>query len=325
MSEIKFDPKELLWENKYRPTTIADCVLPQKTRKFFEDMIAQGSIQNLLLTSRSPGTGKTTTALCLMNDLGYEYIFKAAGTGAGEGGIQAMREIQEYASTKSITGKKKAIILDEGDNLTEDAQSALRNIIERYSKSVRFIITANYPEKLSKPLKSRLNEFVFQYPDSDKQDLIKQMLVRSIGILGAEGVKIESKKALALLINHYYPDNRSVLVKLQSYASRGVIDDGLTSEMESSEDIETLFSALSSKKFKVVRELAPVYKDNFQRFITDLYHKGFKYVSDDTKATFIEIVGEANNNFRACADVEILIAYTLTMIMSGVTFNYERV
>lgn len=318
---MKFDPKELLWEQRFRPQTIDDCVLPESTKQHFKNMVAQGEISNMLFSSYCPGTGKTTVALALMNDMGYDYIFKAAGTGSGEGGIQAMRDIQDYASTISVKGKKKAVIIDEADNLTQDAQSALRNIIERYSKTVRFILTANYPEKLMKPLHSRLQEFVFEIKQSDVVDVKKQMIKRCMAICQTENVQVTEPKAIAALVNHYFPDNRSVVKSLQTYGRSGAIDEGILATLTDGADVQPIIDALKSKDFQTLRGLAPQYKHNINRLLTELYKKAYPHVEPSTIPNFIMTIGEANNNSKSCADVEILIAYMFVDMMMNVKWK----
>lgn len=321
MSDISFNPSELLWEQRYRPSTLTDCVLPDSLRSIFEGMVKQGDISNLLLSSYCPGTGKTTVAMALMNDLNYEYIFKAAGTGSGEGGIQAMRDIQEYASCISVTGRKKAVVIDEADNLTEDAQSALRNIIERYSKSIRFILTANYPEKLMRPLHSRLTEVVFEIKKDDEITMKRHMIRRCMMICKNENIEIQEPKALAALVNHFYPDNRSVVRSLQTYARRGPIDEGILATLTSGGDIGPIVAALKSKDFRVLRELAPQYKHNFSKLITELYRKMYQEIDPSCIPVFINIIGDANNNANSCADVEILIVYMFTLMLTEIKFK----
>lgn len=321
---LKFDPKELLWEQRYRPQTLSDCVLPESTRKHFQAMVERGDISNMLLSSYCPGTGKTTVARCLLNDLGYEYKFLAAGTGASEGGIQAMRDIEDYASTMTISGKKKAVILDEGDNLTDSAQSALRNIIERYSKSVRFIITANFPEKIMGPLHSRLQEFVFENKEEDKTDVIKQMFIRCKKICAQEDVVIDVKtgaKSIVALIQHCYPDNRDTIKRLQTYARSGTIDEGLLASLTDGVNVAPVIEAIKARDMKTLRQLAPQFKHNLPKLIHDLYKKGFDEVSGESKANFILALGEANNNAKACADVEVLIVYMFTLLATECNFN----
>lgn len=321
MTDIKFDPKELLWEQKYRPQTIDDCVLPPTTMKYFKDTIARDKLQNLLLSSYCPGTGKTTVARSLLNDMDYDYIFKAAGTGAGEGGIQAMRDIADYASCLAISGKKKAVIIDEADNLTADAQSSLRNIIEKYSKSIRFILTCNYPEKLTGPLKSRLKEFVFEIKESDAVSIKKQMIKRCIRICKSENVEIKEMKALAAIVNFNYPDNRAVIVSLSAHAQDGVIDEGVFATLTDGADITPVMDALKIQDFKALRQLAPQYKHAAGKLLTSLYKKGYNSVTNESKVEFIRILGEFNRSMQDCADVEVEIAYTFVYLMMECKFQ----
>lgn len=309
-TNMKFDPKELLWENKWRPQTIADCVLPDSTRKMFNGLLKKKDIQNMLLVSTQPGTGKTTTAMCLLNELGYEWQFVAAGTGGGEGGINKMRQLQEFAAGMSITGKRKAILIDEADNLTLDAQKALRNIIEKYTKTVRFILTANYPENLIPPVRSRLKEYVFEVQPDDVAGVKKQMIMRCKSICEAEGIRIDSIKALAAAVSHYYPDNRQVMVNLQSYAaaSDGVIDEGLLATFVTSTMSDELFAVFRTRKFSEWRRMAAKYRSSVQQVITELGRNGIDHIQPgQPMLNYIDILSEANQTYSMVADTEILL------------------
>lgn len=319
--ELTYDPRQELWENKYRPQSIKECVLPSGTRKLFESIIKSGSLDNLLLTSYQGGTGKTTCALALMHDLDYTYKFLAAGKGQGEGGIQAMREIEDYAACYDIGGKRKAVIIDEADNLTIDAQKALRNIIEQNSQRVRFILTCNYPDNLIVQLRdSRLDEIEFENPEKEKTTLMKEMIIRCLKICENENIKVESKKAIAAVVSNCYPDNRRTLKKLARYARSGVIDEGIISEISQTEDIDGIVEAIKSRNFKKLRSIAPEYKQSIGRLLSNVYHKMFPLISNETKSTFIDILGEVNVNTKTCEDPEILIVWMFVQIMTQCTF-----
>ncbi|AGB07085.1 hypothetical protein [Vibrio phage XZ1] len=315
---MNFDPKELLWEQRYRPQTINDCVLPERVREHFQAMIDSGEIPNMLLASSSPGTGKTTVARAVLADMGYEVLFINASSSRGIKLVQ--NDLPAFCSTVSFSGKPKAIILDEADNLTPDAQKALRGLIEQYSKNVRFILTCNYSQKILTPIRSRLQTFEFVYDKDERLSCIKQMILRSMSICKQEGISVTNAAVLKELVKRNYPDNRKTVVALQNYSRKGVIDEGILSEITANDDISEMIAALKSKDFKTIRGLIPKYSGDLASFLHNLYKAAYTDLDGNSIPTFIQIVGEANNNATTCVDTEILLAYTLVQIMLECTF-----
>ena len=149
---IDFDPTQSLFVEKYRPRTIDDCILKQSTKTEAKSMVAEGKIQNCLFFG-PPGTGKTTLARALCNELELDYVIVNA---SNERGLDVIREkITNFASTVSMSGNGKCFILDEADHLLPNTQAALRNAAEEFSKSCSFIMTANYPNRIIPALHSR--------------------------------------------------------------------------------------------------------------------------------------------------------------------------
>lgn len=205
-----------LWVEKYRPQTLKDLVLSPENRISFSNMIDKKEIPHLLFCG-GPGTGKTTLAKILVKELDaiYRYI-----NASDERGIDAVREkIVPFAQTKSIDGKLKIIILDEVDGLTGDAQRALRNIIEEYSDNLRFILTANYKNRISSPIKSRTISFEIMPPHSE-------VTARIVHIIKSEGVTVDSEQKLLLReeIDKNYPDIRKIINQIQKYVKDGILN-----------------------------------------------------------------------------------------------------
>lgn len=205
-----------LWVEKYRPQTLKDLVLSPENRISFSNMIDKKEIPHLLFCG-GPGTGKTTLAKILVKELDaiYRYI-----NASDERGIDAVREkIIPFAQTKSIDGKLKIIILDEVDGLTGDAQRALRNIIEEYSDNLRFILTANYKNRISSPIKSRTISFEIMPPHSE-------VTARIVHIIKSEGVTVDSEQKLLLReeIDKNYPDIRKIINQIQKYVKDGILN-----------------------------------------------------------------------------------------------------
>lgn len=249
---ISVNESEHIWVEKFRPSKINDCILPAGIKDQLTSITASGRIPNLLL-SGGPGTGKTTAAKALCNELDCDWLFINASE---EGGIDTLRtKIRHYASTTSLTGNGKVVILDESDHLTGNAQAAFRSALEEFSKNCSFIMTCNYPNRLIEPLRSRLKQIDFSIPNEEKPALAMQLLKRVSVILEHENVEFD-KKVVAMVIQRYFPDNRKVLNELNGYAAGGrKIDVGILQSLKGAE-VSTLVDFMKAKDFKAIRQWA---------------------------------------------------------------------
>jgi len=241
-------PDKFLWVEKYSPQTIEDCILPSKLKEEFSQI---ETIPNMLLIGDA-GVGKTTVAKVLCDTLNVDMMFMNAST---ERGIDDVRiKIDSFASTTSLTGGYKVLLLDEADNLTQDAQKALRALIEQYQNNCRFILTCNYPFKLIDPLRSRLQEYCFSYP-SDGKSIQNSFVKRLLEILSKEKVVLEKEDipVLQSLIGMYYPNWRRCIHELQRITSSGSVDGTLVTQIKENH-ISTLFELMKAKNFTKVRE-----------------------------------------------------------------------
>jgi DNA polymerase III delta prime subunit len=201
---ISFEP----FAEKYRPTTLQDCIITSELRDTFQSFVNSKQFPNLLLSGR-PGTGKTTIAKVLCNELDADYIIINASK---DGNIDTLRtKIQDFCSTLSMSGNQKVVILDEADYLTNATQPALRNFIESYSANCKFILTCNYKNRIIEALHSRLAYIDFNLIDKEeKKDLIKQFFTRVCFILSTEKIEFD-KKSVLVFISKYFPDMRKIL------------------------------------------------------------------------------------------------------------------
>jgi DNA polymerase III delta prime subunit len=154
--------QEFLWVEKYRPQTISDTILPNSIKKTFGDIVTGGDLHNMLLTG-SAGLGKTTVAKALCNELSLDFIII---NGSEEGNIDTLRgKIKQFASSVSLQGGYKVVILDEADYLNpQSTQPALRGFIEEFSGNCRFILTCNFKNRIIDPLHSRCTTIEFNVP-----------------------------------------------------------------------------------------------------------------------------------------------------------------
>ena len=242
--------EEFLWVQKYRPHTVADTILPKNLKDTFQKFVDDKNVPNLLLSGRA-GVGKTTIAKAMLDELGADYL---TINGSMNGNIDTLRvDISNFASTVSFSGGRKYVILDEADYLNPNStQPALRNFMEEFSKNCGFILTCNFANRIIEPLHSRCSVVNFTINSTDRPKLASQFFKRTCGILDAEGVSYE-QKAVAELINVYFPDWRRVLNELQRYAATGRIDSGILSN-KGAETMEALIEMIKGKRFNDVRK-----------------------------------------------------------------------
>ena len=177
---------DFLWVEKYRPRKIAQTILPDDLKQTFQRLVDTGELPNMLFTGTA-GLGKTTVAKALCNELNLDYILI---NGSEEGNIDTLRtKIKQFASSVSLQGGYKVVILDEADYLNaQSTQPALRGFIEEFANNCRFILTCNFKNRIIEPLHSRCGVYEFNTSKKDLVPLCEEMLLRARGILGAEKV-----------------------------------------------------------------------------------------------------------------------------------------
>ena len=249
---------EFLWVEKYRPKSIDDCILSDGLKKTFREFVENKEIPNLLLTG-SAGVGKTTVARALCEQLDTDYILI---NGSEESGIDVLRnKIKSFASTVSLSGGNKVVILDEADYLNpQSTQPALRGFIEEFSKNCRFILTCNFLNRIITPLHSRTSVIDFKIPNKILPSLADQFLNRVQWILESENIKFDIRIVAELIMKHV-PDWRRVLNELQRYSASGIIDIGILTDF-SQANIEELAGFLKSKNFGAIRKWVAENLDN---------------------------------------------------------------
>lgn len=315
---MSMNPNEWLWEAKYRPQTIKDCILPEQMKADFHAMVAAGEVKNMILASSNPGTGKTTVARAICNELDADVLFINASE---ESGIDVFRnDIRKFASTISMLSNSKVVILDEADNLSEAAQKAFRGMIEEFSVSCRFILTCNYVNKIIEPIRSRMMQYEFVIPQSERAAMMKGQIVRLLDILGKEGITVENRMVVAELVKRKFPDNRSMLVTLQSYAMKGVIDEGILGRVTSGSDVEVMIGYLKEKKFKEIRAMVPKYASDYPTFIRAIYDNLYPVIKPHSIPNMIEIIGVNQEAYSRVPDIEIHMNWLMVQLMMNLEF-----
>jgi DNA polymerase III delta prime subunit len=282
--------EQFLWVEKYRPQTVADTILPLNLKDTFNTFVEDKVIPNLLLVG-GPGMGKTTVARAMCEQLGCDYIVI---NGSMKGNIDTLRnEILNFASTMSLFGGRKYVILDEADYLNpQSTQPALRNFMEDFSSNCGFILTANFAQKIIEPLHSRCSVVEFKFLKKDIPELGMQLLKRVSGILKTEGVSFE-RPVVAELISQFFPDFRRVINELQRYSAQGHIDTGILANIKQAE-IESLIALIKKKNWTDARAWIAQNVDDANVFFTALC----EYVKDKPQIGPAVIILAANYQYK---------------------------
>tara|TARA_B100000795_G_scaffold99965_1_gene73536 strand:- start:1526 stop:2461 length:936 start_codon:yes stop_codon:yes gene_type:complete len=309
---------DFLWVEEYRPKTIDDCILPQSLKTLFTSFIEKGELSNLLF-SGTAGIGKTTVAKALCQQLNCDWIMI---NGSEEGGIDVLRnKIKNFASTVSLSGGKKVVILDEADYLNpQSTQPALRGFIEEFHKNCRFILTCNFKNRIIEPLHSRFSNIEFRIANKDKPKLASKLFERATYILKEQNVDFE-EKVLAELIKKHFPDFRKLINELQRYSVAGTIDAGILVNV-SDENLKTLVSHLKGKEFGDMRKWVVNNIDNDPvKVFRKIYDGMYESLQPETIPHAVLIIADYQYKSAFVADQEINLVACLTELMSQVKFK----
>jgi len=307
-----------LWVEKYRPTKINDCILPDELKKTFGLFVQDKHIPNLIL-SGGPGVGKTTVAKAMIEEIGATYMMI---NGSEESGIDVLRtKIKNFASTVSLEGGRKYLIIDEADYLNpQSTQPALRGFMEEFHKNCGFILTCNYKNRLIPAIQSRCSVVDFIIPNSQKPKLASKFFTRVGDILNKENVKFEPK-AVAELMNKFFPDWRRVLNELQRYSVSGIIDAGVLVNISES-NINELMQSLKDKEFTNVRKWIVHNLDNDAvRIFRRIYDSLYDNLDGSTIPHVVVILAEYQYKAAFVSDQEINLLACMTEIMGQAKFK----
>ena len=308
----------MLWVEKYRPSKISDTILTDDLKTTFQTFVNEGYIPNLLL-SGGPGVGKTTVAKAMLEEIGATYMMI---NGSEESGIDVLRnKIKNFASTVSMDGNRKFVILDEADYLNpQSTQPALRGFMEEFHKNCGFILTCNFKNRIIDPLHSRCSVVEFKIPNTDKPKLAGQFFTRVQDILTKENVQFEPK-AVAGVVEKHFPDWRRVLNELQRYSASGMIDAGILVNI-SETNMKDLVGFLKEKDFKSIRKWVANNLDNDPtRVYRKVYDMLYEEIEPQTVPHLVLAVADYQYKSAFVADQEINMLAFMIEIMTQVKFK----
>ena len=307
-----------LWVEKYRPQKIDDCVLPEALKKTFKEYIIKGELPNFLLCGTA-GTGKTTVAKALCNEIGAEYMFI---NGSEESGIDVLRtKIKSFASSVSLTDAKKVVILDEADYLNPNStQPALRAFIEEFSNNCRFILTCNFKNRIIEPLHSRCAVIEFKIDNAEKKNMLEGFFKRTRQILQQENIEFDPQ-VVAEMLTKYFPDFRRILNELQRYSVSGKIDTGILVNV-SEESYKSLIKFMKEKDFTEVRKWVGKNSDTDSvSLFRQLYDSASTIMEPVSVPQLILILAEYQYKAAFVADHELNTMAAMTEIMANCKFK----
>ena len=309
---------EFLWVEKYRPQKVSDTILPESLKITFQKIVDSKELPNMLFTGTA-GLGKTTVARALCNELECDYILI---NGSEEGNIDTLRtKIKQFASSVSLQGGFKVVILDEADYLNpQSTQPALRGFIEEFSNNCRFILTCNFKNRIIEPLHSRCGVYEFNTSKKSMIELCESFMARCKTILDNENIEYDDK-ALAELIMKFAPDWRRVLNELQRYSINNRIDSGIINNLKD-KNFDDLFSHLKNKNFKNMRNWVVNNIDtDASAIFRAIYDRMSDKVAPQSIPQLVLLLADYQYKNAFVADHELNVVACLTEVMSDVQFN----
>lgn len=312
--------KEFLWVEKYRPSIVEDCILPESIKEVFQGFVNQGELPNLLL-SGTAGVGKTTVAKALCEEIGASYIV-INGSDEGRFLDTVRNRVRQFATTVSLTSgaSHKVVIIDEADNTTSDVQLSLRTAVEEFHSNCRFIFTCNFINKIIEPLHSRCTVVDFRIKPEQATKLQGEFFTRLKTILTHEEVQYEDK-VLAKLVKRYYPDWRRLINECQRYAATGSIDSAILVDVADI-SLDSLLGSLKRKEFTSVKNWVVQHMDNDPSMVMrKIYDSLYGVLKPSSVPEAVLIIAQYMKDIVIVPDQEINLLACLTEIMMRCEFK----
>ena len=309
--------EQLLWTEKYRPKKIEDCILPERLKTPFQEYVNQGKIPNLLL-SGGAGVGKTTVAKAMCEEIGCDVMVI---NGSDESGIDTFRvKIKNFASSMSLAGGRKVIIIDEADYLNPNStQPALRNAIEEFAGNCSFIFTCNFKNRIIDPLHSRCAVIDFTLKNNEKSQMAAQFFKRIQQVLQSENVEYDDK-VIAELVKKHFPDFRRVINELQRYSQFGKIDTGILAQI-ADVSINDIIKFVKEKDFGAIRKWVASNDVDATTFFRKLYDNLYEVLKPQSIPQAVLILADYQYKQAFVADQEINTVACLTELMVNCDFK----
>lgn len=309
---MKINENEFMLVEKYRPSSVDDVIIPGDIRSQFKEWIDKGFLPNMLLSSSTPGLGKSSISKAAIEDLGAETLFINASL---ENGIDILRtKIQQFASTVSFDGGPKVVILDEFDHFSSNAQAGMRGFIEEYSKNCSFIITCNYKDKIIEPLQDRLIKFDFDdIFAKNKKEIGVQIFKRLKFILKNESIEHTDEQIKQITLN-LYPGVRDMIMFIQNNTKNNILK--ISDNVHKSYQYRELVECIKNKDFTKMRQSVQelVNPDGMYSFL-------FKHIDEFIKKEYqhivILIIAKYQYQSTQAVDKEINLAAMCTELMGA--------
>jgi DNA polymerase III delta prime subunit len=305
------DVNDLVWNEKYRPKTIDDCILPELTKQQFRDVINTSQVGNLLMYGPA-GTGKTSACRALANELGADLLYLNASL---ERSIDIVRnQVTSFSSAASFSGAPKIVLLDEFDGLPTMVQNSLKGVIEEF-KSARFFFTSNHVSKVVDAIRSRCSNINFRISAEDKPKMATKIFKRICYILEQENVKYD-RQVVAQLINKYFPDFRRTLNELQAYAVSGEIDVGILASTNSSH-YAALVQIMKEGNFRKLRGWVAENRHLDPHVVfREFYDESYNLFKPDVIPMIVLLLADYEYKASQSVDPEIVTTAGLTEVMN---------
>ena len=310
--------KSLLWVERYRPSTIDDCILSDTIKNTLKDLVKDNTVPNLMFTGPA-GVGKTTVARAICDMTNSDYIII---NGSDEGRmIDTLRtKMTQFCSTISLQGGRKVVIIDEADYMNPDSvQPAMRGFIEKFTENCSFIFTCNYKNRIIEPIHSRCAVVDFTSPKSEKPEIANAFLNRCDHILKSENIEYD-KRVIVELINKHFPDFRRMLNEMQRYSTSGQIDSGILANIGEM-NLNALVTALREKNFPNMRQWVTSNVDNDPASVyRKIYDKLYEVVDKNSIPQAVLIIADYQYKSAFVADQEINLVACLIELMAECEF-----
>ena len=278
----------------------------------FTTMVESGSIPNMIFTGRA-GIGKTTVAKAMCDELGCSYMLI---NGSLDGTKDTLRnEIRDFASTMSMVGKRKFVILDEADGLSNNMQQGLRNFMEEYSSNCGFILTCNRPHKIAPELHSRCTLVEFDITSSEKAAILKKIAQRMLKLLDQENIAYDKRTVVALIQKHF-PDIRRVINDLQRYSVNGKIDSGILVNFDKIM-LEQLVDFMRNKAYSSIRKFVAENDIDVQDVFTMLYDTADAHWVPSSAARIITLLADYQDMATRAPNPDITLCAALLSISAA--------